>query len=239
MIGIVVVSHSPALAEAAVALALEMVPGTKPPIVIAAGAGDGIIGTDATRISSAIEHVASPDGVLVIMDLGSALLSAELAVELLPDPDLRVKLTSAPFVEGLLAAVVRAAGGATLDDVEREARGALAAKVAQLGEEVQDPADEPRGIGAAHQVVELELSNPSGLHARPAALFAAEVAKFDATVTVENLRTASTPMRGDSTIALLTLGTRRGDFIRVAAEGPQAAEALAAISALVHDGFGE
>jgi len=238
VIGIVVVSHSPALAEAAVALALEMVPGTKPPIAVAAGAGDGIIGTDATRISAAIEHVASPEGVLVIMDLGSALLSAELAVELLPDPDLRVRLTSAPFVEGLLAAVVRAAGGATLDEVEREARGALAAKIAQLGDE-SEPVVDTASIGEAQQVVELELTNPSGLHARPAALFAAAVAKFDATVTVENLRTNSKPMRADSTIALLTLGTRRGDFIRVAAEGPQSAEALAAVTTLVRDGFGE
>ena len=62
MIGIVVVSHSPGLAQAAVDLALEMVHGDAPPIAIAAGAGDGVIGTDASKVAEAIERVASPDG---------------------------------------------------------------------------------------------------------------------------------------------------------------------------------
>ena len=77
----VVVSHSPALAQAAVDLALQMVPGEKPAIAIAAGAGEDLIGTDAAAVSAAIDEVASPDGVLVIMDLGSAVMSAEMALD--------------------------------------------------------------------------------------------------------------------------------------------------------------
>ena len=241
MIGIVVVSHSPALAEAAVELALQMVPGDRPPIAIAAGAGDGVIGTDAARVAAAIEEVASPDGVLVFMDLGSALMSTELALEFVADPDLRVKLTSAPFVEGLLAGIVRASGGASLDEVEEEARGALAAKSAQLGDgPVADPgvASGPSAIAAGLRV-DLELANPSGLHARPASLIAAAAMAADAKTTVENLRTGSGPVRADSSIALMSLGARTGDSIRVSSTGPGAAVLLDKISALVADGFGE
>lgn len=244
MIGIVVVSHSPALAQAAVDLALQMVPGERPPIAIAAGAGDGVIGTDAAKVAAAIEEVASPDGVLVFMDLGSAVMSTELALEFVADPDLRVTLTSAPFVEGLLAGIVRAAGGASLDEVEREARGALAAKSAQLGDQAvaEAAAEDSAGsaaTGAAEHSVELELLNPSGLHARPASLIAAAAMAADAKTSVANLRTGSAPVRADSSIALMTLGARTGDSIRVSSTGPGAAGVLEAISALVTDGFGE
>jgi len=243
VIGIVVVSHSPALATAAVDLALQMVVGERPPIAIAAGAGDGIIGTDASRVAAAIEEVASPEGVLVFMDLGSALMSTEMALEFVADPDLTVKLTSAPFVEGLLAGIVRAAGGASLDEVEREARGALAAKSAQLGDPEPGVAvDDESGHADADPgelSVDLELKNPSGLHARPASLIAAAAMAWDAKTTVANLRTGSAPMRADSSIALMTLGARTGDSIRVTSTGLGARGAIEAISALVADGFGE
>ncbi len=122
MIGIVAVSHSRALAEAAVELALQM-GGTEPPVVrVAAGGPDGDLGTDAVAIAAAIDEADSSDGVLVLMDLGSALLSAETALEFVSAPD-RVRLSPAPFVEGLVAAVVTAAGGAGLDAVAAEVRG--------------------------------------------------------------------------------------------------------------------
>ena len=133
MIGIVVVSHSRALAEAAVELACEMV-AERPPIAVAAGAGAGF-GTDAVAVADAITAVDSPDGVLVLLDLGSAVLSAEMARELVP-PDVaeRVRLSPAPLVEGLVAAVVTAATGAPLDAVLEEAGRGLAAKLDHLGE---------------------------------------------------------------------------------------------------------
>ncbi len=133
MIGIVVVSHSLALAEAAVALADEMVHGDGPVVAVAAGAGGGF-GTDATEVRRAMEKAASPDGVLVLMDLGSAVLSAELALELGAPADHDVRLSAAPLVEGLVAAVVRAAGGADLDTVAREAEAALVPKITALAE---------------------------------------------------------------------------------------------------------
>jgi dihydroxyacetone kinase phosphotransfer subunit len=110
MVGIVVVSHSPALARAAVNLALQMVQGSAPRIEIAAGTSDDRFGTDAARVVEAIIAADEGDGVVVIMDLGSAVLSAELALELLPDSDTKIRLVPAAFVEGIFAAVVSAAG---------------------------------------------------------------------------------------------------------------------------------
>ncbi|WP_446724800.1 PTS sugar transporter subunit IIA domain-containing protein, partial [Microbacterium sp. K35] len=114
MIGIVAVSHSARLGEAALELALQMVPGGGVRVEVAAGAGvdaDGapVLGTDAVAVATAIDALAADcDGVLVLMDLGSAVLSAELALELRAS-DVPVRLVPAPFVEGLLAAVVAAA----------------------------------------------------------------------------------------------------------------------------------
>ncbi len=132
MVGLVVVSHSPALAEAAVALASQMLHGADVAIVVAAGTADGGTGTDATLIADAVTRAASGDGVLVLMDLGSAVLSAGLAVELVGDLGDDVVLSDGPFVEGLVAAAVTASTGAPLDRVAREASDALRPKETQL-----------------------------------------------------------------------------------------------------------
>ncbi len=86
MVGIVVVSHSAALADGVVELARQM-GGDELALEAAGGLEDGSIGTDAERVAAAIERAMSDDGVLVLMDLGSALLSAEMAVELLGGVD--------------------------------------------------------------------------------------------------------------------------------------------------------
>lgn len=235
MIGLVVVSHSPALAHAAVELALQMAKGERPAIAIAAGAGEGLIGTDATAVSAAIDEVATPDGVLVIMDLGSAVMSAEMALDFRAS-DAEVRLSSAPFVEGLLAAVVTAAGGASLDEVDREARGALSPKVSMLDEVAPVLLGPPVSEGLT---AELTIINPDGLHARPAATLVSTLAGFDAKLTVVNTRTAAGPVAANSLIGLLSLGAKAGDVLTVAASGAQATEALAKVTELVTEGFGE
>ncbi len=86
MVGIVIVSHSYALAEGVAELARQM---GGPDVRIETAGGldlpDHPIGTDAVMVMSAVERAWSPDGVLVLMDLGSAVLSAEMALELLPE----------------------------------------------------------------------------------------------------------------------------------------------------------
>ncbi len=241
-VGIVVVSHSPALARAAVDLALEMTPAGGPPVAIAAGGPGGVTGTDAMAVSEAIRTVASPDGVLVLMDLGSAVLSAEMALEFVDEPHVPVRLTAAPFVEGLLAAVVTAAGGGSLAAVEREARGALTAKSGHLEahDEPTAPADEAVAADATPALTrDLTLVNPVGMHARPAALLVSTLAGLDAAVTVANLRTGRPAVPLSGTTALLTLDGRLGDTLRFGASGPDAGEALGRIADLVGRGFDE
>jgi len=238
VIGIVVVSHSPRLAQAVVDLALEMVDEGGPAIAIAAGAGEGVTGTDAVKVAEAIATVSSPDGVLILMDLGSAVMSAEMALEFLDDSELPIRLTAAPFVEGLIAAVVSAAGGANLDDVEREAKGALSAKRAHLGDDEQ-PGPSPEATPAAEHAIEVTLLNPNGLHARPVAMLVKAIGAFEATVTIGNPRSGRPPVLANSPTALLGVGAGQGDTISVAASGRQASEALDAVAELVRQGFGE
>ena len=130
-VGIVVVSHSRALAEAAVELAMQMVHEEPPPVAIAAGMPDGGLGTDAAVVAEAIAEVDRGDGVVIFVDMGSAIMSAEMGVEFAGVENVRV--LSAPFVEGLTAGVVRAVGGASIDDVAAEAESALAPQLSARG----------------------------------------------------------------------------------------------------------
>src|SRR5579862_6004695 len=106
MVGIVLVSHSRPLAEAVKALVHSMT-GSALPVAVAAGAGEGgaELGTDAADIAGAIARVMGDAGVLVLMDIGSAVLSAETAVDLCDEPvRKKVRCCAAPFVEGAIAA---------------------------------------------------------------------------------------------------------------------------------------
>ena len=233
MVGIVVVSHSRRLADAAVELALQMVRGTPPPIEVAAGLDGHVLGTDAARVKEAIDRVASPDGVLVIMDLGSAVLSAELALELRGDTgDCPIVLSDGPIVEGLVAAVALAAAGASLAEVAADAAQAGQIKTKLLGIETPGGGGPWCRSSGAAPASSSTLHNEHGLHARPAARFVETVRRFDADVTVRNLTTDGPAVSGRSVSALSTLGVPTGDQIDVSASGRQAREALAAIAAL-------
>lgn len=133
MTGIVVVSHSRPLATAAVDLASQMLRSGGPRIEVAAGLSDTELGTDAAAIQSAIEAAMDEQGVVVLMDLGSAIMSAEMAVEMLEEDDAaRVRLSWAPLVEGLIGAAVTAAGGADREEVATQAELAAEAKRMQV-----------------------------------------------------------------------------------------------------------
>lgn len=133
VVGIIVVSHSRALARAAVELAEQMVPTDRPPIRIAAGLDETTLGTDAAAVGSAIEELSDCPGILILVDLGSSILSAEMASEFV-DPTLaaKVRISPGPLVEGLVVAVVTASTGADLDSVAAETANALQPKQQQL-----------------------------------------------------------------------------------------------------------
>ena len=238
-VGLVVVSHSRALARAAVALAQEMLHGKQIRIAVAAGLDETTFGTDAAQIVDAITAADQGSGVVVLMDLGSAVLSAELALELLDD-DVRerVVLCPAPLVEGLVVAAVAATGGAGSEEVAAEAAGALAGKIGHLGAApVVSAADAPEDVDelAASFVV----ANPHGLHARPAARLVQEVRRRDAHARLRNRRTESEWVDAASLSKIATLGVRSGDEVEVRVSGSQAAETLDHILSLAARNFDE
>ncbi len=247
MVGIVVVSHSRALARAAVGLAKEMVHGRVVRIHIAAGLDEHTFGTDAVQILEAITRADTGDGVVVLMDLGSAVLSAELALDLLDDElRERVLLCSAPLVEGLMVAAVSASSGAGREEVAAEAAGALAGKQAHLG--VIPDGQQPSAASADSStpqphgdtlVGRFTVTNPHGLHARPAALLVQAVRGHDARVQLHNLTSGVGPVPASSLSKVATLGALRGHVVQVVSSGGQARESLDHVLALANRNFDE
>ena len=240
LVGLVVVSHSRALARAAVALAQEMVHGRQVKIAIAAGLDDTTFGTDATQIVEAITVAEQGAGVVVLMDLGSAVLSAELALDLLDD-ELRagVVLCPAPLVEGLVVAAVAAAGGASADEVVAEATGALAGKIGHLHPVSASEALIDAPAGTDELTGSFLVENPHGLHARPAARLVQEARKRDARAFIRNRSTNSEWVAAGSLSKIATLGVRSGHEVEVRVAGSQAAETLDHILALAARHFDE
>ena len=240
MVGIVIVSHSHRIAEGVAELAREM---GGPDVRLETAGGlnmpDHPIGTDAILVMDAIDRAWSDDGVLVLMDLGSAVLSAEMALDLMPEERRsKVLLCEAPIVEGTVAAAVTAKLGAPLDRVAREARGGLAGKIAHLGDagDVEQPGPSAAPAGE-EESIRLTVNAPHGLHARPAARFVQTASSFDATVTVRDLTNGRGPADAASLNAVAMLGATQGHEIEVAAAGPQASAALVAIGALAERNF--
>ncbi|WP_224240849.1 phosphoenolpyruvate--protein phosphotransferase [Hyalangium gracile] len=242
MVGLVIVSHSRLLAEGVAELAREMA-GPEARIATAGGleGPDSPLGTDATRVVQAIESVYSDAGVLVLMDLGSAVLNAELALDLLP-PEYRerVRLCGAPLVEGAVAAAALARTGAPLQRVAEEARSALRAKQEQLVEPATVPSPpQPRPTGGPEHVLRVTVPNAHGLHVRPAARLVQTVLRFPADVRLRNVTTQSERVDARSINSVMTLGVRQGHELEFIATGPEAAPALEAVRLLAEAHFGD
>lgn len=244
MVNLVIVSHSPSLAAGVAELARAMT--QQQPIVIATAAGTGDadhpLGTNAEVILQAIESAYSDDGVVVLMDLGSAIMSAEMALDFLP-PDRRahVQLIAAPVVEGAIAAAVQASLGGSLDDVAKEAMGALAAKIDQLGQFQPQPPLKTKvthPLSGAQDVV-VTIENRLGLHARPAAQFVQTAARFQSDIFIVRVSDDTRRANAKSMNAVASFGARQNEVLRITAVGPDAAAALQALRELIASKFGE
>lgn len=119
MVGIVIVSHSAHLAESVIEMAAVMAQDT--PMAAAGGLEDGSFGTSFEKITAAIDSVYSDDGVLVLMDLGSAVMTTEMVLEMMPDR--RVEMVDCPLVEGAIVAAIQAAGGADFEGIKESLKG--------------------------------------------------------------------------------------------------------------------
>src|SRR4051794_11840693 len=187
----------------------------------AGGTDEGGIGTSFEKVEAAIARADGGQGVLVIGDLGSAIMTAETAVELLdPAPAGGGLVLDVPLVEGGGAAAGAAEGGGDLAAVAAAAR--TAAETTAAPEEAGS-APEPGPEPVSDTVV---LADPEGLHARPAAELVKLAGRFAARVQV-NGRDAR------SLLGILALGLRQGDRVRIEADGPDAADAVDAVRALL------
>ena len=238
MVSLVIVSHSAALAAGVQELAKQMVQG-KVNIAIAGGIDDpeNPIGTDPMKVMAAIESVYSEDGVVVLMDLGSALMSAETAVEFLtPEQQENVYLCPAPLIEGAMAAAVQASIGNSVEQVMAEAQSALNVKIQQISPETFVDLGAKVVEVAGGKTLAIVVPNRLGLHARPAARFVSTASQFESEV---QLRAGDKTANAKSINQVATLGVRQNDTLVITALGVDAAEALAAIQALADDNFGD
>ena len=237
MIHLIIVSHHPDIARGIAALAAQM---SAAPETIHTAAGiddaDNPIGTDAVRIMQAILDADNPDGILILVDLGSAILSAQTALDLLDDPALaaRCRISAAPLVEGAISAAVAASSGADLETVAREATQALAAKQAALDESA--PASATPVVAPSGDSTTITLTNRDGLHARPAARLVAALTPYRARLI---LTCGDKQADGKSLNQLALLQARHGDRLTLHADGDDAAAALQTFRELAATNFGD
>lgn len=237
MIHLILVSHHPDIARGIAALAAQM---SAAPETIHTAAGiddaDNPVGTDAVRIMQTLLEADNPDGILILVDLGSAILSAQTALDLLDDPALaaRCRISAAPLVEGAISAAVAASSGADLETVAREATQALAAKQAALGESA--PASATPVVAPSGDSTSITLTNRDGLHARPAARLVAALTPYRARLI---LTCGDKQADGKSLNQLALLQARHGDRLTLHADGDDAAAALQTFRELAATNFGD
>ena len=233
-VGVVFVSHSARIAEGLVELARQMAPSAA--LVAAGGTDDGRIGTSFDLVSSGIAEADSGVGVVVLCDLGSAILTTETALDFLDDETReRVRIVDAPLVEGGVAAAVAAESGDDLAQVvsaAESARGAGAgAADFELAQEAEASATAPVASAQAHSRT-VTLVNADGLHARPAAELVKLASTFGPKVTVNGTD-------AKSLLSIMSLGLTKGATVEIASDDPEGGAAVDAIAALAESGFGE
>ena len=116
MVGFVIVSHSAKLAEGVTDLARMMA--RTVPIAPAGGLEDGSFGTSFEKISNAVDEVYSEDGVIMLMDMGSAVMTAEMVIESMEDR--KIVMADCPIAEGAVTGTVSAESGSSLEEILEE-----------------------------------------------------------------------------------------------------------------------
>jgi len=237
MIGLLLISHSPKIASGVKELAEQM---TKGQVRIAAAGGtlEGDLGTSTDLIMAAIEELRGVDALLALVDLGSAVMSAEMALELAGVPFL---LSGAPLVEGALVAAVEATRpGVSLAEVAAAAMRALESKGVHSAPPAAAPAPAPAAPASPAVEATLTIGNKVGLHMRPAKEFVQTATRFACTLRVRNLDRPERPDgNAKSMIDVMKLGVAFGQRIALRAEGDDAQAAVAALTQLVAANFGE
>lgn len=230
-VGIVFVSHSAQIAEGLIALARQMAPDVA--LAAAGGTDEGGIGTSFDLVQSGIAAVDRGDGVVVLCDLGSAILTAETALDFLDDAVReQVRIVDAPLVEGGVAAAVAAQTGASLDQVVVAARSAATGSGTAAAPNMTAASEGSPTTTVSRAGTTVTLRNKDGLHARPAAEFVRLASTFSAKVVVNG-------KDAKSLLGIMALGLVKGADVELEAEGPDAEAAVDALGSLIESGFGE
>jgi len=227
-VSLVIVSHSEALATGVMQLAGQMAPVVT--ILPVGGTDAGGLGTSFAKIAAALEEVTRDDGrAVVLTDIGSAVMTTESVLEVLGDTiRARVALADAPLVEGAVAAALAVAGGADLAGVLAAAQGACVSRARSGG----GPGEPGMSKTVSEVHATIEVMNPLGLHARPAAALARAMSRLEATVTIDGVDATSV-------LELMALGATRGRRLKLVATGPQATAARDAATRLITSSLGE
>lgn len=120
MVGIVIVSHSNKLAQGVMELAKMMASDAL--VAAAGGLEDGSFGTSYEKIDTAIDSVYSDDGVVILMDMGSAVMTAEMVIENMPNK--KIQMIDCPLVEGAVVAAIASSSNQSMGEVINEAKNA-------------------------------------------------------------------------------------------------------------------
>ncbi|SKC52467.1 dihydroxyacetone kinase phosphoryl donor subunit DhaM [Okibacterium fritillariae] len=264
-VGLLLVSHSSKIAEGVAELAHQMAASVT--IVAAGGTDEDGIGTSFEKVQSGLASADSGDGVVVLYDLGSALLTTETAVDFLDDDDVRgrVRVVDAPLVEGAVAAAVAAEMGSGLDDVVAAARTAGGGAETGGGAEAGEGAETGDGAEAAKTGTAADSGSGSGSGADVgtqsvgAGAGAADDGVVERTVVLVNrdglharpaadfvklagsfdARIDVNGVDAQSLLAIMSLGLVRGAEARIRATGAEARRAVDELSELIETGFGE
>jgi phosphoenolpyruvate---glycerone phosphotransferase subunit DhaM len=228
-VSIVVVSHSEKIADGAAELAAQMAPDVV--ILPAGGTTDGRIGTSLEKVMAALDQVPNGGGAVILTDLGSAVMTAESALEFVENPA-GVVLADAPLVEGLVAAAVAAQGGGDVQAVKRAAEAVRGPARQPENPAVQEVAEGSVTGSGPDFTGDFELINQAGMHARPAAKIAGGLSSLDAEVQVNGVDATSMT-------ALMTLAAGKGSVLHIEAWGVDAERAVNYVGGLVQAGFGE
>ena len=230
-VAIVLFSHAHELATGTARLAAQMAQDVDLVGIGGMPAGSMELGTDVQGLHQGVMQLLQHnEQVVILTDLGSAVLSAQTALEIFAaDFDERVRRAAGPFVEGAVAAAVCAQTGG-----DAAAVSAAVSDAVQLWSQL--PQVQPEAMGSqetsGQATQNVVLANSLGLHARPAAVLARMVADFDAQVTINGADAASI-------LALMKLGIAGGQEVTISASGPQAEAALAQVVSQFQEGFGE
>ena len=220
MVGFVIVSHSRTLADGVVELTSMMADGV--PIRAAGGLDDGSFGTSYEKIANAIDEIYSDDGVIVLMDMGSAVMTAEMVLESMPER--KLVLADCPLVEGAVAATVSAIAGSSLEEILDELQDVRELK--KLSYHKQPPALRAGGRvlqGVSMKEFQYTIQDPMGFHARPAGALVRAAKAYESRITIACGERSAQLTR---LMAVMALGIKQGQTVTVTIDGPDEDRAL-------------